>query len=39
MEHTFKIKQAHGHYEIYCNGEFYCSADTYGEAEKEIEKE
>ena len=25
------------HYEVYIDGEFYCSADTYNEAAKEIE--
>lgn len=26
------------HYEVYCNGEFFCSADTIHEAKKEIDK-
>lgn len=26
------------HYEVYVNGEFICSEDTYGRAVKEIEK-
>lgn len=35
----FTIKSVYGHYEVYLNGKFYCSADTYGEAEKEIEED
>ena len=30
------IKQVKGHWEVYVNGRFYCSADTYDEALKEI---
>lgn len=33
----FKIVAEHGHYTVYHNGEFYCSADTYREAREEIE--
>ena len=33
----YKIIATRGHYEVYLNGKFYCSADTYHEAEKEIE--
>lgn len=33
----YDIIQKHGHYELYLNGVFVCSADTYGEAEKEME--
>lgn len=33
----YEIISVHGHYELRLNGEFVCSADTYGEAEKEIE--
>lgn len=29
---TFKIVPKHGHVELYINGAFYCSADTYAEA-------
>lgn len=36
MEGQYKIIAVHGHYEVYCNGEFFCSADTWGEAQKEI---
>ena len=32
-----EIIPINGHYEVYINGEFYCSADTYEEAEREIE--
>lgn len=32
----FEIKPAREHFEVYHNGEFYCSADTEAEAEKEI---
>lgn len=34
---TYKIVSARGHYEVYINGVFYCSADTMHEAAKEIE--
>lgn len=33
----YEIKFVRGHYEIYINGEFYCSADNIAEAETEIE--
>ena len=33
---SFDIKQIRGHYEVYRNNQFYCSADTYSEALKEI---
>jgi len=32
-----EIIPINGHYEVYIDGEFYCSADTYEEAEREIE--
>lgn len=35
MEYT--IEPVHGHYEIYINGKFYCTADSTTEAKKEIE--
>lgn len=36
----YKIIAIRGHYEVYdSNGNFCCSADTYGEAKREIEKE
>lgn len=35
----YEIISVHGHYEAYVNGAFFCSADTYSEAQNEIEKE
>ena len=35
---TYKIVHNKGHYEVYINGEFYCSADNVSEAEKEVRK-
>lgn len=35
---TYRIIPINGHFEIYVNGKFYCSADTWSEAVKEIEK-
>jgi hypothetical protein len=32
----FEIKPVREHYEVFCNGEFICSADTESEAEREI---
>ena len=34
---TTEIIAVHGHYEVYIDDKFYCSADTSDEAEKEIE--
>lgn len=34
----FKIVAVKGHYEVYRNGKFFCSADTPMEAAKEIEE-
>ena len=34
-----EIKCEHGHYVVYVNGKFYCSADTYSEAKREIEED
>ena len=34
----YEIRNVRGHYEIYKNGFFWCSADTKGEALKEIEE-
>ncbi len=31
-----RIKRVMGHWEAYVNGEFFCSADSYMEAVKEI---
>lgn len=33
----YAIKEVRGHYEIYYNGRFMCSADTYLEAVRECE--
>ena len=33
----YEIRNVKGHYEVYCNGEFICSADTEAEAESECE--
>jgi hypothetical protein len=37
MPDEIKIVPANGHYEVYINGTFYCSAETLIEAIKEIE--
>ena len=34
---NYKIINTGGHYEIYINGKFYCSADNMSEATREIE--
>ena len=34
---SYDIVPAKGHYEVYINGKFYCSADNMQEAAKEIE--
>ena len=34
-----EIKCEHGHYVVYVDGKFYCSADTYRKAEREIEED
>lgn len=39
MHETYKIVHVNGHYEVYIDGKFYCSADTLTEAVKEIENE
>lgn len=33
-----KIIHERGHYTVYVDGEFYCTADTYAEAAREIEE-
>lgn len=33
-----QIKQVSGHWEVHINGEFFCSADSYTEAVKELYK-
>lgn len=32
----YRIFKKHGHYEVYIDGEFYCSADTMTEAIHEV---
>ena len=39
MPENYKIIHVNGHYEVYINGQFYCSADTVAEAAKELENE
>ena len=34
--HTYEIRATRGYYEVLRDGKFYCSADTYGEAMREI---
>ena len=34
---NIEIKPMHGHFEVYINGNFYCSADTMAEAIEEVE--
>ena len=34
----YEIKNKNGHYELYVNGKFYCSADTFTEAAREIDR-
>ena len=34
---TYKIQPARGHFEVYINGKFYCSADDWKEAVREVE--
>lgn len=38
MDDGYRIIHVKGHYEVYINGIFYCSADTYEEAECEGKK-
>ena len=33
---SYNIVNVNGHYEVYINGQFYCSADSTVEAAKEI---
>ena len=37
MPDEIKIVHNNGHYEVYIDGKFYCSADKESEAESEIE--
>lgn len=39
MDLQYEIIANRGHYEVYLGQKFICSADTYGEAESEIESE
>lgn len=34
---TYEIKRNNGHFVVYINGKFYCTADKYLEAVKDIE--
>lgn len=34
---TYNIVRSYGHYNVYINDKFYCSADTVREATKEVE--
>lgn len=34
---TYKITPKKGHFEVYIDGKFYCSADKWSEAVKEIQ--
>ena len=34
----YKIVNVRGHYEVYINGKFICSEDTYSKAVKEAER-
>ena len=34
---TYKITPKKGHFEVYIDGQFYCSADKWSEAVKEIQ--
>lgn len=35
----YRIVGNNGHYEVYINGRFFCSADTETEAENEVRKQ
>lgn len=35
----YKIISVRGHYEVFIDGKFFCSTDSYQEAVREIEKE
>lgn len=38
FDDEIKIIQIRGHWEAYINDKFFCAADTYSEAVKEVEK-
>lgn len=35
---TYKIVKSYGHYNVFINNRFYCSADSVREATKEVEE-
>lgn len=37
--HEVHIEQVMGHWVVHVNGEFFCTADSYSEAVKELEEE
>lgn len=37
-EPRFEVKSVRGHYEVYKDGKFYCSADTKAEAMRDIDE-
>jgi hypothetical protein len=39
MYPEYEIIAVKGHYEVYRDGQFFCTADTHFEAAKEIEKD
>ena len=38
MPEQYEIIAVSGHYEVYIEGKFYCTADTINEAEKELKE-
>lgn len=38
IDFDYRILRKEGHYEVYIEDEFYCSADTFMEAAKEVER-
>ncbi len=38
LDSEYRISWARGHYEVYINNKFYCSADTIEEAVYEVEE-
>lgn len=37
IEYDYRITNEYGHCAVYINGEFYCTADNFGEALAEVE--